>query len=323
MEKIKTDIYTIGHKNPDADSVCSAIAMAELRGCIAAAAGNLNRETEYILETFGVKGPVILDDLTGKTLILVDHNKLEHAAKGIECAEIIEIVDHHFMGGPESMRAPKVRNQILGSTAAIVCGMYEEEGVKPDKKTAGVLLGAIISDTLFFKSPNTTEDDIAAAGKLAEIAGVDMADFAEGIFGAASNLEGKSIREIFYQDYKVFRGERSSFGCGALTVPDADKLGTFEEDMLNFMKAEAVSNNGQPDFILFMLTSLIKEKTTIICADERAKLAVTKAYEKCTNGHWISEEVYSVDQILSRKTQLVPQVTEAADEIKQIIKRKI
>ena len=83
MEKIKTDIYTIGHKNPDADSVCSAIAMAELRGCIAAAAGNLNRETDYILETFGVKGPVILDDITGKTLILVDHNKLEHAAKGI------------------------------------------------------------------------------------------------------------------------------------------------------------------------------------------------------------------------------------------------
>ena len=316
MEERNSLIYVIGHKNPDADSVCSAIGMANLRGCIPAAAGNLNRETEYILETFGAAKPEVLADLAGKQLILVDHNKLEHAQKGIGSAVITEIVDHHFMGGPESMNAPKVRNEILGSTAAIVCKMYEEEGVSLDKKTAGVLLGAIISDTLFFKSPNTTEEDVKAANRLAEIAGIDMAEFAEGVFSAASDLSGKTIREIFYQDYKVFRGERGSFGCGALTVPDAGKLGDFAEEVMAFMKEETIANGGQPDFILFMLTSLITEKTAIICADGKAKLAVENAYADRTNGHWTSDMVYSVDEILSRKTQLVPQVTEAADKIK-------
>ena len=160
--------YVIGHRTPDADSVCSAIGLARLRGCVPAIAGNINRETEYILETFGVEIPALLEDVSGCRLILVDHNKRHHAAEGIERAEILEITDHHFFGSSEDLSAPVIRNEILGSTAAIVSRMYEEEGIVPDVRTSGILLGAIISDTLFFKSPNSTEADKQEAAKLAE-----------------------------------------------------------------------------------------------------------------------------------------------------------
>ena len=308
MENIQT--YVIGHKTPDADSICSAIGLARLRGCTPARAGQLNRETEYILEYFGAEAPVLIEDLSGLQVILVDHNKHHHAATGIDTANITEIVDHHFFGSDEDLTAPVIRSEILGSTAAIVCGMYEEAGIEPDKQTAGLLLGAIISDTLFFKSPNSTPIDKQAAEKLAAVAGVDLTDFAGKVLAAASDLSGKSVREIYYQDYKVFRGNGVSFGCGALTLAAGGDTSKLEEDILSFMAGEPES------IVLFMLTSLMDGRTTILCGSDLAAAVVREAYAGREEFFWTSARALCTDQILSRKTQLVPQVTAAAEKIK-------
>lgn len=307
--------YVIGHKTPDADSICSAIGLARLRGCTPARAGQINRETEYILEYFGAEAPVLIEDLSGLQVILVDHNKHHHAATGIDTAEILEIVDHHFFGSDEDLTAPVIRSEILGSTAAIIHGLYDEAGITPDRQTAGLLLGAIISDTLFFKSPNSTETDKQAAYKLAAIAGVDLADFAGRVLAAASDLSGKDIRGIYYQDYKVFRGNGVSFGCGTLTLAaggDTDKL---EADILRFMASEAASEKAEgPDIMLFMLTSLMDGRTTILCGSGPAAAVVREAYAGREEFFWTSERTLRTEQILSRKTQLVPQVTAAAEK---------
>jgi len=310
--------YVIGHKTPDSDSICSAIALARLRDCTPARVGEINRETEFILEYFGAEAPELLEDLKGHQLILVDHNKRHHAAAGIDDAEILEIVDHHFFGSDEDLTAPVIKSEILGSTAAIVCGLYEEAGITPDKQTAGILLGAIISDTLFFKSPNSTEIDKQAAAKLAVLAGVNLADFAGKVLAAASDLSGKSISEIYYQDYKVFRGNNASFGCGALTLAAGGDTTGLEKEILSFMENEqAAGREGKTDFILFMLTSLLDERTAILCGSELAAEAVRKAYEGQKSFSWTSDRIVRTDAILSRKTQLVLQVTKAADEMKQ------
>ena len=315
---LEKNIYVIGHKTPDSDSVCSAIALAGLRGCTPARAGEINRETEFILKYFGAEVPELLGNLAGQQVILVDHNKRHHAAAGIEAAQILEIVDHHFFGSDEDLTAPVIKSEILGSTAAIVCGLYEEAGKIPDRQTAGLLLGAIISDTLFFKSPNSTEIDKQAAEKLAVLAGVDIDDFAGKVLAAASDLSGKSISEIYYQDYKVFRGNNASFGCGALTLAAGGDTTGLEREIISFMEGEqAAGREETPDLMLFMLTSLLDERTAILCGSQLAAEVVKKAYEGQENFLWTSDRIIRTDAILSRKTQLVPQVTKAADAMKK------
>lgn len=292
------------------------MALARLRGCTPARAGEINRETEFILEYFGAEVPELLDNLAGLQVILVDHNKRHHAAAGICDANILEIVDHHFFGSDEDLAAPVIRSEILGSTAAIVWGLYEEAGVVPDRQTAGLLLGAIISDTLYFKSPNSTETDKQAAKKLAVLAGVNLDDFAGKVLAAASDLSGRSISEIYYQDYKVFRGNNISFGCGVLTLAAGGDTTGLEEEILRFMADEQdAGREGGPDFMLFMLTSLLDERTAILCGSKLAAEAVSKSYEGRAGFFWTSDRIIRTDTILSRKTQLVPQVTAAAEKI--------
>ena len=160
-----------------------------------------------------------------KQVILVDHNEKSQAVNGIEEAEVQEIIDHHRLGGLETIGPVYFRNQPVGCTATIIYQMYQESGVEVEPQMAGLLCSAIISDTLLFRSPTCTMVDQAAAEALARIAGIDMEEHAKEMFNAGSNLRGKSVEEICFQDFKVFNVKDIMFGVGQITSMNQDGRG--------------------------------------------------------------------------------------------------
>ena len=212
----------------------------------------------------------------GKNVILVDHNERSQAVDGIENASIREIIDHHRLGTVETMGPVFFRNQPLGCTATIIYQMYNEAGIEIEKKIAGLLCSAIISDTLLFRSPTCTPVDKAAAMALAEIAEVDVNDLASKMFAAGSKLKGKSDAEIFYQDFKHFTAGKTTFGVGQITSLNADELEKLRDRMLAYMKK--AREEEKVDMMFFMLTNILTESTLLLCEGQGAEQLVYEAF---------------------------------------------
>ena len=208
---MQENIFVIGHKNPDTDSICSAIAYAELKCKVtgekytAARCGEVNAETSYVLERFGINEPEFVASVEPQTkLILVDHNETTQAVDGLAEAELLEIIDHHKIGDIQTMVPIYFRNQPVGCTATIVTLLYKENKVEIAKETAGLLCAAILSDTLLFRSPTCTPLDKETALELAAIAGVEVEEFGMAMFKAGSNLkERKSFIRISRNSMQV------------------------------------------------------------------------------------------------------------------------
>ena len=258
-------VYVIGHKNPDTDSICSAIGYAAFKNAadntasyIPGRAGSLNPETEFVLNRFGMEEPQFIESAAGKTVILVDHNETAQAADNIADAKIIEILDHHKLGDVQTAEPLYIRMMPVGCTATIVYLHYREAGLTPDKNIAGVLCSAILSDTLAFRSPTCTEQDRAAAEALAELAGIgDVQAYAKEMFKAGSNLLEKTPDEIFHMDYKKFTAGDVTFGVGQVTSMDADELKELKSRMISYMN-DTFADHGV-DMIFFMLTDILDE----------------------------------------------------------------
>ena len=167
-------IFVTGHKNPDTDSICSAIGYAALKGegYAAGRAGELNPETQFVLDRFGLTAPQLLTDVAGKEIILVDHNEAGQAVDGIGDAKILEILDHHKIGGLQTSEPILFCNVPVGCTATIVAMFYHQQDSKPEPAVAGAMCSAILSDTLAFRSPTCTAQDKEIAQKLAALAGI-------------------------------------------------------------------------------------------------------------------------------------------------------
>ena len=170
----------------------------------------------------------------GKQVILVDHNEAGQAVEGIESADILEIIDHHKIGAVQTMSPVYFRNQPLGCCSTIITMMYRENGVEIDRPTAGLLMSAIISDTLLFRSPTCTPKDEKTARELAEIVGVDIEKYAFDMFSAGSNLKGKTIKEIFYQDFKHFKAGKVDFGVSQVTSLNKEELESMKDELEDF-----------------------------------------------------------------------------------------
>lgn len=248
----------------------------------------------------------------GKPVILVDHNEKNQTVEGIEHAEIKEIIDHHRIGAVETISPVFFRNQPLGCTSTIIYQMYREEGIEIDQLTAGLLCSAIISDTLLFRSPTCTEVDRKAALELAGIAGIDPEEFAEDMFAAGSNLKGKSIEEIFYQDFKRFTAGSISFGVGQLIAANRSELEALQEDMVPFME-KALAHHGM-DMMFFMLTNILSETTGLICAGSGAKQLILDVFSGEYDEEYKSDHVIRLPGMVSRKKQLVPKIIMALGE---------
>lgn len=252
----------------------------------------------------------------GKQLILVDHNERSQAVEGMESADIREIIDHHRLGTVETMSPVFFRNQPLGCTATIIYQMYQENGVDLDKKTAGLLCSAIISDTLLFRSPTCTSVDKAAALKLAEIAGIDVEVYATKMFSAGSNLKGKSDEDIFYQDFKRFTAGNSVFGIGQITSLNAVELKELEPRMLAYTEKAREQHNV--DMMFFMLTNILTESTVLICEGAGAEQLVANAF-RLNDGEdgemeGKTEGIVTLPGVVSRKKQLAPQIMMALQQ---------
>lgn len=249
----------------------------------------------------------------GKRVVLVDHNEKNQAVAGIENAEIMEIIDHHRLGTIQTMSPVFFRNQPLGCTATIIYQMYQEAGVKVEPKIAGLLCSAIVSDTLLFRSPTCTSMDEMAARSLAEIAGIEIEKYAMEMFGAGSNLKGKSDEEIFYQDFKRFTSGKIAIGVGQITSLNGDELESIRPRVIHYM--ENARQENSLDLVFFMLTNILTESTDLICEGNGALQLAEKAFhtEPDESGEQ-TEPLVRLPGVVSRKKQLIPALMLAEQE---------
>ena len=249
----------------------------------------------------------------GKRVVLVDHNEKNQAVAGIENAEIMEIIDHHRLGTIQTMSPVFFRNQPLGCTATIIYQMYQEAGVKVEPKIAGLLCRAIVSDTLLFRSPTCTPMDEMAARSLAEIAGIEIEKYAMEMFGAGSNLKGKSDEEIFYQDFKRFTSGKIAIGVGQITSLNGDELESIRPRVIHYM--ENARQENSLDLVFFMLTNILTESTDLICEGNGALQLAEKAFhtEPDESGEQ-TEPLVRLPGVVSRKKQLIPALMLAEQE---------
>ena len=236
-----------------------------------------------------------------KQVILVDHNEKSQAVNGIEEAEVQEIIDHHRLGGLETIGPVYFRNQPVGCTATIIYQMYQESGVEVEPQMAGLLCSAIISDTLLFRSPTCTMVDQAAAEALARIAGIDMEEHAKEMFNAGSNLRGKSVEEICFQDFKVFNVKDIMFGVGQITSMNQDELDEVKGRLIPYLE-EARKTQGL-HMLYLMMTNILEESTELLCCGENAKEQVLEAFELPGD-----TEKILLKGVVSRKKQMLPNI---------------
>lgn len=240
-----------------------------------------------------------LMDASQKQVILVDHNEKTQAVDGIDEAEILEIIDHHRLGGLDTVGPVYFRNQPVGCTATIVYAMYRENNVEIDKTMAALLCSAIISDTLLFRSPTSTIVDKMVATELAQIAEVDLEELAKSMFRAGSDLKGKTAEEICFQDFKPFNVGNVKFGVGQISSMDTDELVEIK-DMLN-PYLETAAKIHKLDMVFIMLTNILEESTELLCYGVDAKEQIIEAFNLSPD----TEEVH-LSGVVSRKKQFIP-----------------
>lgn len=297
----------VGHKNPDTDSVVSAIAAADLmskRGLQAAPymQGDPTPETAFVLERFGFKAPPRLDRAAGRDLVLVDHSDRGQAPEDLDEARLLAIVDHHKLGDVSTSTPLLMWVWPVGCTCTVLKNMYDFYGIEIPRDIAGILLGAILSDTLIFKSPTTTDEDKAAARSLAAKAGVDdLEAFGLEMFKVKSAVEGVPPRDLLFRDYKDFDMGGKKVGVGQLEVIDLALLEAAREGLRRAV-AEAKAEGRHTVFLL--LTDIMQEGSELIyISDDPAVLEKTFGVTG-ESGVWLP-------RVMSRKKDVIPKLEAA------------
>ena len=247
--------------------------------------------------------------LRKRRIILVDHNEATQAVEGFDQAEILEIIDHHRIGSLETSGPVYFRNQPVGCTATIITQMYDENGVEIPPQIAGLLLAAILSDTLAFRSPTCTPIDETAAKRLAKIAGVDINEFATEMFEAGEKLDGKTPEEVFLQDFKVFMCGDIRFGVAQGSYMTRKNLLAAEELLKPYL--EEARNKQNVEDLYMLLTDVPKEESVVICTGRYAAEVLSDGFETqpAEDGSW------TLPGVVSRKKQFIPTMMSAYQEL--------
>ena len=240
-------------------------------------------------------------NLRKKRVILVDHTEASQTVDGIDHAEILEIIDHHRIGTLETLEPVYFRNQPLGCTATIVFQMYQENGMEIPKNIAGLLMAAILSDTLMFRSPTCTPVDQAAAEQLSSICGVEIEEFAVDMFSAGSDMSSRTPKEIFNQDKKKFEVNEHEFIVAQINSMNSIELQEIKEKLVPYLEKKFASLEVEMCYV--MLTNIVKEKTELLCFGERAKEVARSAFQ-------LPEDMEDIKLkgLVSRKKQLIPSI---------------
>jgi manganese-dependent inorganic pyrophosphatase len=310
MEKV----LVFGHKNPDTDSICSAIAYANLKSELGVNAepvrlGEINNETKYALEHFQVNVPRLVEKVAQETkqVILVDHNESQQSADDIDEVRILEVIDHHRIANFQTSDPLYYRAEPVGCTATILNKLYKENGVKIKKEIAGLMLSALISDSLLFKSPTCTEEDIAAANELAQIAGVDANKYGLDMLKAGADLSDKTVEQLITLDAKGF-----DMGDKKVKIAQVNAVDT--NDVLSQQKQieeaiEAVIAKENLDLFLFVVTDILTNDSIGIALGKETN-AVEKAFNVELDNH-----TTTLKGVVSRKKQIVPVLTDTMKEL--------
>ena len=248
-------------------------------------------------------------NLRKRRIILVDHNEATQAVEGFDQAEILEIIDHHRIGSLETSGPVYFRNQPVGCTATIITQMYDENGVEIPQKTAGLLLAAILSDTLVFRSPTCTPLDEATAKRLAKIAGVDINEFASEMFEAGEKLDGKTAEEVFLQDFKVFMCGDIRFGVAQGSYMTRKNLLAAENLLRPYL--EEARNKQNVEDIYMLLTDVPKEESVVICSGRYAAEVLADGFETQP----AEDGSFTLPGVVSRKKQFIPALMTAYQEL--------
>ena len=248
-------------------------------------------------------------NLRKRRIILVDHNESTQAVEGFDQAEILEIIDHHRIGSLETSGPVYFRNQPVGCTATIVTQMYDENGVEIQPQTAGLLLAAILSDTLAFRSPTCTPVDVACAKRLAKIAGVDVNEFANEMFEAGEKLDGKTAEEVFLQDFKVFMCGDIRFGVAQGSYMTRKNLLAAEALLAPYL--EEARNKQNVEDLYMLLTDVPKEESVVISTGRYASEVLAEGFDTkpVEDGSW------TLPGVVSRKKQFIPALMTAYQEL--------
>lgn len=298
-----------GHKNPDTDSVVAAIALADLKKKLGediapAAQGELNPESKFVLDKFGVAAPAVVTAYAGKDVYLVDHSDLAQSPDDLAKANILGIVDHHKLGDVTTGQPLECWIWPVGCTCTVVSRMYKYLGVDIPKEIAGIMLCAILSDTVIFKSATCTDEDKAVCTELAELCGeTDLEALGIEMFKVKSAVEGTPIRELVFRDYKDFNMSGKGVGVGQLELVDLSIVDGIKADLekdIQDLKAEKGHHT-----VLLMLTDIMKEGTELLVASDDESV-VEKAFGVAPAGGkaWLPG-------IMSRKKQIVPDLEKA------------
>lgn len=300
-------VYVFGHKNPDSDSIVGAISLSYLKNqvekeeYIPARQGEITAETQFILDTFGGELPQLKTSVAGEKVFIVDSTDKAHFQDDIDEATIIGIADHHKLGDLTTDTPLEAWIRPIGCSNTVIYEMYRCYGVEVPKEIAGLMMMAILSDTVIFKSPTCTKVDTKAVKELAAIAGVeDYKKLAMEMFIVKSAVDGASARDLNTRDYKEFNMNGTKVGIGQLEMVDISVLEPREEELLEDMK-KMKEENGMHT-VLILLTDIMKEGSKLlVVSDDESKIEAAFGTKLQDHKAWL-------DGVLSRKKQVVPVV---------------
>lgn len=302
--------YIFGHKSPDTDTITSSIVMANLEkelgneNATACRLGNLNKETEYVLNYLDMEAPELIETVEdGANVILVDHNSPAESIDNIENAQILKVVDHHKIAF-ETSYPLFVRAEPVGCTETVLFKLYKENGVEITKEIASLMLSAIISDTLLLKSPTTTEDDKKAVEELAKIAKLDYEEYGLDMLKAGTDLSDFSIEEILSLDAKQIDFKDVKSIVNQVNTASIKEVLEMKDDLEAGMNK--IIDDEDLDLFMLLITDIVNSNSQVIALGKSAEL-VEKAYDVK-----LEDNTILLEGVVSRKKQVVPIMTENA-----------
>ena len=301
-------ILVMGHKNPDTDSICSAISYANLKKELgfeveAVRLGTISKETQFILDYLNMDAPRLIESVnSGDQIILVDHNEAGQSVDGRANATILEIIDHHKIDLKTSDPI-NLRFETVGCSSTIISKIYEEKGVAITKEMATVMLSAIMSDTLIFKSPTCTEEDVKQGKKLAEISGLDYEVYGKDLLIAGTSLDDKTAYEIVNIDCKPFEFGTQKAAVAQVNTVEISAVLARKEELETVMK-ELMAKDGL-DFVTLMITDIITNSTELYVVGDKTLTIKTFGMAE-------GAETVFLPNVVSRKKQIVPPYTDMA-----------
>lgn len=300
-------ILIFGHKNPDTDSICAALVKERLNRklgyirCVATRLGNVNKETQYVLNYLGIEAPELIEKVEeGQEVILVDHNEFNQSAEGIEKAKVIGVIDHHRIANFETSEPLYYNARPYGCTCTILYQEFKQRVLEISKEEAILMLSAIISDTLLLKSPTTTEHDKKALEKLAEIADIDVNTYGLDMLKAGTDLDDFTAEELINLDAKSLDKEGTKFVIAQVNTVSIEDVLKREEELKTAMNKE-IEEKGLSLFVL-AITDILNSNSKIIALGSKASVI------KDAFGKELENDKAFLEGVVSRKKQLLPNI---------------